>query len=122
MPAVDGFGISIIKRGASRLILPGTSEPVTANDTTGYIFSFELGIRATQSDLHRRLLLRLPTGLLRQKLEALLDGQKVDSIAFQPMFDQTQGSGATIRRMSDFLFAELEHSDTLLMNEMAVRG
>ena len=104
------------------MILPGTSEPVTANDTTGYIFSFELGIRATQSDLHSRLLLRLPTGLLRQKLEALLDGQKVDSIAFQPMFDQTQGSGATIRRMSDFLFAELEHSDTLLMNEMAVRG
>ena len=104
------------------MILPGTSEPVTANDTTGYIFSFELGIRATQSDLHSRLLLRLPTGLLRQKLEALLDGQKVDSIAFQPMFDQTQGSGATIRRMSDFLFAELEHSDTLLTDEMAIRS
>jgi len=122
LPAVDGFGISIIERGASRLVLPGTGEPVTANATMGYIFSFELGIRATQSDLHSRLLLRLPTGLLCQKLEAVLDGQKVESIAFQPIFDQTRGAGATIRRMFDFVFAELEHSDTLLTNEIAIRS
>ena len=38
------------------------------------------------------------------------------------MFDQTRGAGATIRRMSDFLFAELEHSDTLLTNEIAIRS
>jgi hypothetical protein len=88
----------------------------------GYIFSFEPGIRATQSDLHSRLLLRLPTGLLRQKLDALLDGQRVESIEFQPMFDQARGAGATIRRMFDYLFAELEHSDTLLANEIAIRS
>jgi AraC-like DNA-binding protein len=122
LPAVDGFGISIIERGASRLVLPGTGEPVTGNATMGYIFSFEPGVRATQSDLHSRLLLRLPTGFLRQKLEALLDGQKVESIAFEPMFDQTRGAGATIRRMFDFLFAELEHPDTLLANEIAMRS
>jgi AraC-like DNA-binding protein len=122
LPAIDGFGISIIERGASRLVLPGTGEPLTANAATGYIFSLEPGIRATQSDLHSRLLLRLPTGFLRQKLEALLDGQKVESLAFEPMFDQTRGAGATLRRMSDFLFAELEHPDTLLMNEIAIRS
>ena len=122
LPAVDGFGISIIERGASRLVLPGTGEPVTANATMGYIFSLEVGVRATQSDLHSRVLLRLPTGLLRQKLEALLDGQKVESIAFHPIFDQTRSAGATIRRMFDFLFAELEHSDTLLTNEIAIRS
>jgi hypothetical protein len=122
LPAVDGFGISIIEQGASRLILPGTGEAVIANATMGYIFSFELGIRATQSDLHSRVLLRLPTGLLHQKLEALLDGQKVENIAFQPIFDQTRGTGATISRMFDFLFAELEHSDTLLTNEIAIRS
>ena len=122
LPAVDCLGISIIERGASRLVLPGTGEPVTADATMGYIFSFEPGISATQSDLHSRVLLRLPTGLLRQKLEALLDGQRVESIAFQPIFDQTRGAGATIRRMFDFLFAELEHSDSLLTNEIAIRG
>jgi len=122
LPAIDGFGISIIERGASRLVLPGTGEPVTAHAATGYIFSLEPGISATQSALHSRVLLRLPTGLLRQKLEALLDGQKVESIAFQPIFDQTRGAGATIRRMFDFLFAELEHPDTLLTNEIAIRS
>jgi AraC-like DNA-binding protein len=122
LPAVGGFGISIIERGGSRLLFPGSDEPVTANATMGYIFSVELGIRATQSDLHSRLFLRLPTGLLRRKLEKLLDGEKVENIAFQPTFDQTHGAGATIRRMSDFLFAELEHPDTLLTNEIAIRS
>jgi AraC-like DNA-binding protein len=38
------------------------------------------------------------------------------------MFDQTRGAGATIQRMVHFLFVELEHSDTLLTNEIAVRS
>jgi AraC-like DNA-binding protein len=64
----------------------------------------------------------LPASLIRRKLEALLDGQRVESIEFQPMFDQARSAGATIRRMLDYLFAELEHSDTLLTNEIAIRS
>ena len=64
----------------------------------------------------------MPTSLIRQKLEALLDGQRVESIEFQPMFDQARGAGATIRRMLDYLFAELEQADTLLANDIAIRG
>ncbi|MGH7111817.1 MAG: helix-turn-helix domain-containing protein, partial [Stellaceae bacterium] len=37
-------------------------------------------------------------------------------------FDQTRGAGATIRRMIEFLFAEFEHSDSLLANEIAIRS
>jgi AraC-like DNA-binding protein len=121
-PGIDGFGISMVERGASRLVLPGTDEPAIGNATTGLIYRAEPGVRATASDAQSRLLVRLPTLLLRRKLEALLDGQKVESIAFQPMFDQTRGAGATIRRMFDFLFAELQRSDTLLTNEIAVRS
>jgi len=121
-PGVDGFAISMIERGAGRLILPGSDEPVTGNATTGLIYSFEPGTRLTASDLQSRLFLRLPTAILRRKLEALLDGQQVECIAFQPIFDQTRGAGATIRRMLDYLFAELEHSDTLLTNEIALRA
>jgi AraC-binding-like domain len=121
-PGMDGFAISLIERGAGRLILPGSREPVIGNATTGLIYSGVPGTRLTASDLQSRLFLRLPTMLLRRKLEALLDGQQVDSIEFQPMFDQMRGAGATVRRMSDFLFAELEHSDTLLTNEVAIRS
>jgi AraC-like DNA-binding protein len=121
-PGMDGFAISMIERGAGGLVLAGSHEPVIGNATTGLIYSGEPGTRMTASDLQSRLFLRLPTMLLRRKLEALLDGQQVHSIAFQPTFDQTRGAGATIRRMSDFLFAELEHSDTLLTNEIAIRS
>jgi len=118
----DLFAISIIERGASRLVFRGTDEPVTANAKMGYIYSAEPGLRATASDLQSRFLVLVPTRLLRRKLEALLDGQRVESIEFQSMFDQMRGAGATIRRMFDFLFAELEHSDTLLTNEVAIRS
>jgi AraC-like DNA-binding protein len=121
-PGVDGFAISMIERGAGRLIFPGSDEPVTGNATTGWIYRVEPGTHATASDRQSRLYLRLPTALLRRKLEALLDGQQVTSIAFQPMFDQTRGPGATIRRFCGFLFAELEHSDSLLTNEIAIRS
>ena len=121
-PGWDGFAISMIERGAGQLVLPGSHEPVIGNATTGWIYGGQPGTRLTASDLQSRLFLRLPTMLLRRKLEALLDGQKVESLAFEPVFDQTRGAGATIRRMSDFLFAELEHSDTLLTNEIAIRS
>jgi AraC-like DNA-binding protein len=121
-PGIDVFAISTIERGASRLVFPGTDEPAIGDATTGYIYRAEPGLRSTASDLQSRLLLGLPTMLLRRKLEALLEGQKVETLEFQPMFDQTRGAGATIRRMLDFLFVELEHSDTLLTNEMVIRS
>ena len=121
-PGMDGFAISMIERGAGQLILPGSHEPVIGNATTGLIYSAEPGTRVTASDLQCPLFLRLPSTLLRRKLQALLDWQQVEAIEFQSTFDQTRGAGATIRRMSDFLFAELEHSDTLLTNEIAIRS
>jgi AraC-like DNA-binding protein len=121
-PGIEGFGISMIERGASRLVFPGTHGPVIGNASTGLIYRAEPGISATASASQSRLLVRVPAVLLRRKLEALLDGQKVESIAFQSTFDQTHGAGATIRRMVDFLFAELEHSDSLLTNEIAIRS
>jgi hypothetical protein len=121
-PGIEGFGISMIERGASRLVFPGTHGPLIGNASTGLIYRAEPGIRATASASQSRLLVRVPIVLLRRKLEALLDGEKVESIAFQSTFDQTHGAGATIRRMVDFLFAELEHSDSLLTNEIAIRS
>ena len=121
-PGGDYFAISMIERGGSRLVFPGTDEPIIANATTGYIYRAEPGFSAAASKLQSRLLIGLPTGLVRRKLEALLDGQKVESIAFEPMLDQTRGAGATIRRMFDFLFGEMERSDTLLTNEIAIRS
>jgi len=121
-PGIECFGLAVIEQGADRLVLPGTSEPLIGNPTTGFICSIRPGIRSIASDLQHRLFLRLPASLIRRKLEALLDGQRVESIEFQPTFDQMRGAGATIRRMFDFLFAELEHSDTLLTNKVAIRS
>jgi len=120
-PGVDLFAISMIERGASQLVFPGRHQSETGDATMGYIYSGEPGLRATASG-QSRLLLRLPTALLRRKLVALLEGQRVETIRFEPMFDQTRGAGATIRRMFDFLFAELEDPDSLLTNELAVRS
>ncbi len=97
--------------GAGRPTRPGADEPAIADTRGGLIFGGEPRTRCAAEDGSVRLNLWLPERLLRRRLEVLLDGQNVESVAFQPVFDQTRGAGATIRRMLDFLFVELEHSE-----------
>ena len=122
LPAVDAVRIIVFERGGARFILPGGGEPAIAHPSVGVIYSDEPGVQAISSDGDNRLMLTLPAGLLRQKLAALLDGEQVGSVAFQPVFDATRGAGATIRRMLASLFTELEHPNSLLTNEVAIQS
>jgi AraC-like DNA-binding protein len=122
LPAVDVVRIVMFERGGARFILPGGGEPAIADPSVGAAYSDEPSFQAISSDGDSRLMLTLPAGLLRHKLLALLDGEQVGSVAFRPLFDATRGSGATIRRMLASLFAELEHSDWLLTNEVAIQS
>jgi AraC-like DNA-binding protein len=119
---VDAVWITLFERGAGRVVLPGSDEPAIGNVAAGWTWDGDPGSSGASSDGASRLFLWLPARLLRQRLEVLVDGQRVESIAFQPVFDATRGAGGTVRRMAASLFAELEHSDTLLTNEVAIRS
>ena len=86
------------------------------------IYSDEPLFQAVTSDDNSRLMLTLPAAMLQQKLQALLDGAQLESVALPSVFDVTRGAGATIRRMLGSLFAELEHSDSLLSNNIVIRS
>jgi AraC-like DNA-binding protein len=122
LPTADVMRIVLFQQGGTRFVLPGGDEPAVAHASVGAIYNDETGFRGITSDTNSRLMLTLPAGLLHQKLEAMLDGAQVGSVAFQPVFDITRGAGATIRRMLDFLFAELEHPDSLLTNDIAIHS
>jgi AraC-like DNA-binding protein len=122
LPAADVVRIVVFERGGARFVLPGGEEPAIAHSSAGATYSDEPGFGAITSDGNSRLMLTLPAGLLHQKLEAQLDGEQAGAVALQPVFDATRGAGATIRRMLNFLFTELEHSDSLLTNEVAIRS
>jgi AraC-like DNA-binding protein len=121
-PGVDAYCVALVERGASRLVQPGRRDSAFANAETGVIFDSELCTRYAASDNSVRLILWVSGPRLRERLEVLLDGQSIRSLAFQPVFDQTRGAGATIRHMLEFLFAELARSDSLLANEIAIRA
>lgn len=121
-PGFDSYCVSFIERGASRLAQPRSREALIADSATGLVFTAEPGTRHASSDDSVILYLWFPARLVRQRLEVLLDGQNIDSVAFQPAFDQTRGPGATIRHMLDFLFVELARSDSLLTNPIATRS
>lgn len=122
LPAAEVVQIVVFERGGARFVLPGGDEPTIVRGSLGAIYSDAPGFRAETSDGNSRLMLTLPAGLVRRKLEALLEGQQVGSVAFHPVFDATSGAGAMIRRMLDTLFAELARSDSLLENEIAIRS
>jgi AraC-like DNA-binding protein len=119
---IEAVWIIMFERGAGRLLLPGSKEPAIGNALTGLIRDNEPGISSAQSDGSSRKGLWVPTRLLTQRLEALLDGQRVKFVHFSNEFDQGRGSGATIRRMLDSLFTELAQSNSLLTNEVAIRS
>ena len=121
-PGFDSYCVSFMERGGSQLVQPRLREPVIGDSATGLVFINEPRTRYASSDDSLRLSLWFPGKLVRHRLEFLLVGQKVDSVAFQPAFDQTRGPGATIRHMLDFLFAELGGSDSLLTNPIATRS
>jgi len=121
-PGFDSYCVSFMEQGASQLVQPRSREALMGAPATGLVFAGEPGTRFASSDDSVRLYLWFPGKLVRQGLEVLLDGQRVDSVAFQPAFDQTRGPAATIRHMLDFLFAELGRSDSLLTNPIATRS
>jgi len=120
-PGLHAYCVCLMERGTSQLVQPGSCEPAVGNAETGMIFAGELGSRFAASDDSLRLVLWVSGKLLCERLQVLLDGREVKSFAFQPAFDQMHGPGATIRNMLDFLFVELERSDSLLVNEIATR-
>ena len=120
-PGMEYYCVSLMERGTSRLMLPGSHEPVVGDEEVGLIISDEPGIRFATSDDSVRFNLWVPPRRLRERLEIPLDGQNVKSFGFQPAFDQRHGPGATIRNMLAFLFAELGRSDSLLANQIARR-
>jgi AraC-like DNA-binding protein len=122
LPVVDAVWITVFERGTGSMVLPGSDEAAVGNVATGLIRASGARHWAAWSDDNIRLNLSLPAGLLRRSLEALLDGQKVESVAFRPTFDQRRGAGATICRMTHSLFAELAESESLLTNELAIRS
>jgi AraC-like DNA-binding protein len=122
LPAADVFRIVVFELGGARFVPPGADEPAIVHASVGATYRDEPGFQAMTSDGNSRLMLTLPAGLLRQKLEALLDGEQAGSIAFEPVFDVTRGAGTTIRRMLNFLFAELEDPDSLLTNKVAIQS
>src|SRR6202035_4716569 len=101
---------------------PGSREPAIGNTETGLIRDNPPGIWSAQSDDSSRMGLWVPARLLCRRLEALLEGQRVEFIRFSSEFDQRRGAGATIRRLTHSLFSELAESDSLLANEIAIRS
>jgi AraC-like DNA-binding protein len=120
-PGIDTHCVALMAQGTSQVARPGSNELVVGNPETGLIFGGEPGTRFATSDSSIRFHLWVPGRRLRERLEVLLDGQKVSSFAFRPAFDQTRGPGATIRNMLDFLFVELRRSGSLLGNQIATR-
>jgi AraC-like DNA-binding protein len=120
--AIEAVWIIMFERGSGRLLLPGSKEPAIGNAVTGLIRDNETGISSAVSDGSSRLGLWVPASLLYQRLEALMDGERVKFVRFSSEFDQGRGAGATIRRMLDSLFGELAQPDSLLTNEVAIQS
>ena len=121
-PGMETYCISFMEQGTGWMTRPGLNKPEIGTAESGLIIDGEPGTRFAASDGSVQSNIWVPIKCLRERLEVLLDGQAVKSFAFQPVFDQTRGAGATIRHMLNFLLVELTRSDSLLTNVIAIRS
>jgi AraC-like DNA-binding protein len=68
------------------------------------------------SDGSARLNVWLPVGLARRHAALLLDGSDVGDIDFDTTIDCRNGAGASLRRLTEFVFSELARPDSLFAN------
>jgi hypothetical protein len=78
-PGTETYCVSLMEQGTSRLMLPGSHEPVVGNGETGLIFSGDPGTRFAASDNSVRSSLWVPVKHLCERLELLLDREYAEA-------------------------------------------
>lgn len=117
-PGLDLYCLTFIQRGAGELRPSGGGTPAPFDAEHGLMFAGLPKTAISTSDGSAKLNVWLPVGLVRRQAALLLDEAEVGDIDFDATVDCRTGAGASLRRLTEFLFTELAQADSLLANRL----
>ena len=115
-PGLDYYCLSFLQDGYGELCQSGNGKPARLDKECAAIFHADPNTALHTSDGSARLNVWLPVGLVRRHAALLLDGSDVGDIDFDTTIDCRNGAGASLRRLTEFLFSELARPESLFAN------
>jgi AraC-binding-like domain len=112
-PGLDFYCLSFIQEGSGELCQSGSRKPAQLDKESAAIYRTQPKTALLTSDRSARLNVWLPVALVRRHAASLFDGVDVGNIDFDTTIDCRAGAGASLRRLTEFLFSELARPDSL---------
>jgi AraC-like DNA-binding protein len=112
LPASHTFGFR--KRGAVSVLGNGRGSDGDWAAGTGVVFRERPGLKVKISDDHVGITFDLPHERVVRVLEGLIERPVKANFAFSPAFSMTDGPGANVARLVDFIEREMETPESLM--------
>jgi AraC-like DNA-binding protein len=117
-PGIDHYCLTFLQQGQGLLRQPRAASPAEVDAAGGLIFHGRPGTVLRTGNEAVKTNVWIPAGLLRRQATEMLDGPDVHALDFDAGIDVTSGAGAGLRRLTEWLYAELFHPDSPLSNEI----
>jgi AraC-like DNA-binding protein len=112
-PGLDFYYLSFLQEGYVELGQSRAGTRAQLDTERAAIFRAQSKTELHASDGGARLSVLLPVGLVRRHAALLLHALDVGDIDFETTIDCRDGAGASLRRLTEFLFSELARPDSL---------
>jgi AraC-like DNA-binding protein len=118
-PGIDHYCLTFLHQGQGLLSQPCAVSPTDIEGGGGVIFHarpetvLKTGNQAVKTNVW------IPAGLLRRHAAEMLDSPELDTLEFNARIDTSTAAGAALRRLTEWLYAELAHPDSPLSNPVA---
>jgi AraC-like DNA-binding protein len=112
-PGLDFYRLSFIREGSGELCQSGSRKPAQLDKECAGIYRTQPKTALLTSDWSARLNVWFPVGLVRRHAASLFNGADVGDIDFDTTIDCRTGAGASLCRLTEFLFSELARPDSL---------
>jgi AraC-like DNA-binding protein len=117
-PGLDHYCLTFLQHGQGLLCQPRAASLAETSAAGGVIFHGRPGTVLKTGNEAVKTNVWIPAGLLRRQATEMLDGPDVQRLDFHAGIDVTSAAGAGLRRLTEWLYAELGHPDSPLSNEV----
>ena len=117
-PGLDHYCLSFVQQGSGAFHSAETRSAAEIAAGEGVIFRGTPGTVLQTGGNSVKTNVWIPARALHHQAAVLLDGRNGDSSNLNARFDAASGAGASLRRLTDWLYAELNEPDSLLSNEI----
>jgi AraC-like DNA-binding protein len=117
-PGLDHYCLSYMQSGAGVLHQPGGTGPTEIEAGSSAIFPGEPRTVLRTGAAAAKINVWIPAGLLHRQAAVLLEGSDTRAFSLGARIDGGHGTGGSLMRLTEALFAELAHPDSLLSNQI----